>query len=390
MKTIFKLIVLLLLLSSEAIAQTPQPIHSFARVLHSVDWYKQQQKLWKAEIEKNNSNAEAWYFYFKASRVLTRVDENDKRTQKEKETLLKQIVADMEKAVPNTFEYNHAVWISAGLGDMSKITYLQKAAELQPDNALLCSDMINLGEINRDMAMRDKYAKLWFTSGETSAGMLYYNYNVMAGLKENAILVTVGDNDTYPIWVLQASMGFRKDITAINTSLILVKEYREKLFKELGVPALTYDPFESEETLKKFNTEILTLLASNKSKRPVYLALTGSNSCEGSLLQDNAANLYLTGLAYEYSTTPIDNIALLKKNFEQAYALDYLDKYFVQDMSVDIVKHLNTNYTVPMVKLYEHYVLAGETQKAEKIKNQTLKLVEGTDDEAEVKKIFKK
>lgn len=379
-----------MVLHSTVIAQTPETIHSFAKVRKSLDWYRQQQKLWKGEVDKSQTNANAWLNYFRVCRVLVRLDTTDKRTQEEKNKYLKGVVDEMEKAVPNSFEYNLVRWTSVGLGDMSKITHLQKAAELQPDNPLLCSDMINWGEISRDIAKRDKYAKLWFTSGETSAGMLNYNYNVMGGLKENAILITAGDNDTYPIWILQAEKGFRKDITVINTSLIMIKEYREKLFKELGVAPLTYDPSASDELEKKFKNELLNILASNTTNRPVYLALTASNECEGKMLEANAPNLYLTGLAYEYSTTAIDNMALLKKNFEQNYALDYLDKYFVADVSIDFVKHLNTNYIVPMVKLYDHYMLAGQTQLAEGMKQKVLKIVAGTDEETEVKKYFKK
>lgn len=390
MKTILKTILLLVMLHSTVIAQTPETIHSYAKVRKSIDWYKEQQKLWKGEVDKSQTNANAWLNYFRVCRVLVRLDTADKRTNDEKSKYLKSIVNDMGRAVPNSFEYNLARWISVGLGDMSKVNYLQKAAELQPDNPILCSDMINWGEISRDIAKRDRYAKLWFTSGETSAGLLNYNYNVMAGLKENAILITTGDNDTYPIWILQAEKGFRKDVTAINTSLIMIKEYRERLFKELGVAPLTYDPSASDELGKKFKNELLEILAANKTNRPVYLALTASNECEGKMLETNAANLYLTGLAYEYSTTAIDNMALLKKNFEQNYALDYLDKYFVADVSIDFVKHVNTNYVVPMVKLYDHYMLAGQIQLAEGMKQKVLKIVAGTEEETEVKKYFKK
>lgn len=390
MKTILKAIFLLAVLHSTVIAQTPKTIHSFAKVRESLDWYKQQQKLWKGEIDKSQTNANAWLNYFRVCRVLVRLDTTDKRTQEEKNKYLKSVVDEMEKAVPNSFEYNLARWISVGLGDMTKISNLQKAAEMQPDNPLLCSDMINWGEISRDIAKRDKYAKLWFTSGETSAGMLNYNYNVMAGLKENAILITTGDNDTYPIWILQAEKGFRKDVTVINTSLIMIKEYRDKLFKELNIAALSYDPSASDESGEKFRNELLHVLAANKTNRPVYLALTASNECDGKILESNATSLYLTGLAYEYSTTAIDNTALLKKNFEQNYALDYLDKYFVADISIDFVERVNTNYVVPMVKLYDHYMLAGQTQLAEELKQKVLKIVEGTDEEKEVKKYFKK
>ena len=130
---------------------------------------------------------------------------------------------------------------------------------------------------------------------------------------------------------------------------------------------------------------MVSLLASNTKNKPVYVALTAHKS----LIEPHQQNLYLTGLAYEYCATTIDNMAALKKNFEHNYALDYLDKTFIADISAGLVKNLNTNYTVPMVKLYQHYIQAGETQKAEQIKTLALKIAENTSCEKEVKNYFK-
>lgn len=382
-----KLIIILLSLLFIAVtigkAQTPQPIYSFAKVLYSLSWYKEQQKLWKGEIDKNQKNATAWYHYFRATRTIGKLDESDKRTQEEKEKALADIVAQMGKAIPNSAEYHHAEWIVNGFKDMDKLYHLQKAEELDPNSPFLFPDLINVAEMARDTTRLYTLSKHWFETGDPSPGFLNYNYNVMSGLKENAILVTVGDNDTYPAWILQGSLGFRKDVTVINTSLILAKDYRDRLFKELGIAPITYDPFENHE---RFEKELVSLLASNTKNRPVYVALTANKN----LIEPHQQNLYLTGLAYEYCATTIDNMATLKKNFEHNYALDYLDKTFVADISAGLVKNLNTNYTVPMVKLYQHYILAGEAQKAEQIKTLSLKIAENTSCEKEVKNYFKK
>ncbi len=381
-----KLIIILLALFIAATvgkAQMPQPIYSFAKVLYPISWYKEQQKLWKAEIDKNQKNAVAWYHYFRATRTIGKLDESDKRTQEEKEKALADVVTQMGKAIPNTTEYHHAEWIVNGFKDMGKLYHLQKAEELDPNNPFIFPDLINVAEMERDTTRLYTLSKHWFETGDPSPGFLNYTYNVMAGLKQNAILITVGDNDTYPAWVLQGAQGFRKDVTVINTSLILAKDYRDKLFKELGVAPITYNPFENFE---RFEKELVSLLASNTKNKPVYVALTAHKS----LIEPHQQNLYLTGLAYEYCATTIDNMAALKKNFEHNYALDYLDKTFIADISAGLVKNLNTNYTVPMVKLYQHYIQAGETQKAEQIKTLALKIAENTSCEKEVKNYFKK
>ncbi len=206
---------------------------------------------------------------------------------------------------------------------------------------------------------------------------------MISGLKPNAIIITAGDNDTYPMWILQDAMDMRKDVMILNTSLLGITEYRERIFKELGIKPLDYDPMIE---WKRYNEELVSRLAANTKNRPVYAALTVSED----IINKESANLYLTGMAYEYSKTGIDNMALLKKNFEQVYALDYLDKYFfAADLSAERVRYINLNYIVPLLKLYEHYQLAGEQGKSQHIKTLIANIARGTDQEEEVSKYLK-
>jgi hypothetical protein len=41
----------------------------------------------------------------------------------------------------------------------------------------------------------------------------------------NSILITYGDNDTYPLWYVQVKDGFRKDVTVLNNSLLGTTPY---------------------------------------------------------------------------------------------------------------------------------------------------------------------
>jgi hypothetical protein len=71
----------------------------------------------------------------------------------------------------------------------------------------------------------------------------------------------------------------------------------------------------------------------------------------------------------------------MKKNFEQEYALDYLEKPFYQDISAYWSKHSSKNYIVPMIKLYDHYKTSGDQARMEWIKKKIVSIVKGSAEE---------
>jgi len=386
-----KIIVMISFLAfiGNAQAQKPETIYSFARIRKPIPYYKEQAIAWKKEVDKDPKNANAWYNYFRVSKNLANIDTTDKRTRTEKWDAIKLIVEKMGEEIPGSYEYNYVKFSYEG-NNYDYLSYLKKADELSNGRTLHVDYMVNWGEIERNIERRDKYCKQLYESGDFSPGLMYYNYNVMVGAKPNAIIFTIGDNDTYPIWLLQ-SQGIRRDITALNLYLLNIDEYRNKVFKELGIEKwdmqMSKDNLDSnnDRAQKRFATEIIKHVAANKKNYPVYLALTAGSP---EYLKPNEENLFLTGLAYEYSLESPDNMAIMKRNFEQLYALDYLEKPFYNDISKEITTEINCNYVVPMLKLYDHYKISGDTQRMEWMKQKLLFLTKGKPEEKEIKKHF--
>ncbi len=374
------LTVLLLINALWHTAQTPEQIYGNARQKKNQEYYRQQALAWKKEIDKNPQNANAWYNYYYTQRNLMYNDTNA-AAREQIYNGIKRLIADMEKNIPDSYEYNLCKWMSGGM-DMSLLKYLKKAVEINPNRTEHLDYMINIGETEREIKDRELYSLKKFDAGLFSTGIIYYNYNVLQSLEPNSILVTSGDNDTYPVWLLQA-MGIRKDVVVINSSLAHMDAYRARIFEELGIPNRYKNGAGNADEANAFASNFIKDVAANKKKHPVYVALT--TACDARYTDSIQDKLFITGLAYKFSNTSIDNLALLKRNFEQNYALDYLDKPFYKELSPDMVKLINENYIVPMLTLYDHYKLSGDAQRQAWLKAKLELVSRQTESEKDVK-----
>ncbi len=79
-----------------------------------------------------------------------------------------------------------------------------------------------------------KEAMLNFRDKRNFDILLEWNKNLLNSAPPDAILITNGDNDTYPAWFLQAQ-GLRTDVMVVNLSLLNITDYRRHLVHN-GLP----------------------------------------------------------------------------------------------------------------------------------------------------------
>jgi hypothetical protein len=349
-------------------AQEPEQVYSIAKVYKSHDWYLKQAELWWKEIQKNKKNETAWYNYFMANRMASfefdNHGENNKKYFEETKFLMNtdSIVSQAQKYIPDTFTSQYIIWRNQG-STPDDFPHLEKAYAINPNFFGINEEMVSYYETQSNLAKRKEYNSKWFKLNELSFSILSYNYNVLVTIKTNGAIITFGDNDTFPIWMLQDALHIRQDVTVLNTSLLCIPEYREKIFKKLNITP--YTKIFSDGSTSSNTEEIFNHILKNKPKDfPIYIVLPASKQ-----IKEYEKNLYLEGLALEYSTENIDNIASLINNFENKYALDYLKNTFVYDISSELVNKMNINYLPSIFKLYEHYTLSGDLTNANKMKD---------------------
>lgn len=136
--------------------------------------------------------------------------------------------------------YVFAIWIGFGvyaIYDLLKASFKTKL--LAPIITLACIVIVPgvLAANNWDDHDR---------SGKYTTNSMARKY--LESCAPNAILFTIGDNDTFPLWYLQEIEGVRRDVRVVNTSLFQTDWYIDQMKRK----AYDSDPIPSQLTHKQY------------------------------------------------------------------------------------------------------------------------------------------
>jgi len=367
------LAIAVLILAFSGMAQKPEKIVSFVVEPHECSWYQTQAGLWKKETLKNKKSATAWMYYYLATRYEHIMCGDPQYSLDEEDyNVFNGILSDMEKSVGSSYEYNYLMYYNSGYNP-ENAKYLLKAYEIDPDRREIYPDLIVYYETNGKYAEMKKALIHQQEIAPSSPGMMAWNYNALATLGKDAIVLTGGDNDTYQKWTLQSVYNIRPDVRVINTSLIMIETYRNRLFAETGIA-----PFATaidSSNYRNYTQLIVEHICRNSGSRPVYICISVPGEHYASLKD----SLYLEGIVYKYSPERYDNIAVIRKNYEQRMLLDYIIAPLAIDVSKPIVINSNLNYIPAFIQLFDHYRLCGESDKAEQLASILQKIVTASD-----------
>lgn len=376
-----KIILALLCIGLQQVsAQKPEIVHSVAKEWKEESWYMDQQKVWKKEIDKNKSNQEAWMNYYAATRALSIITGESSGKYHEQR---QQIVEEANKVIPKTFAAYYLSYSEKGVGSGSED--LLKAAAINDKDPRITDNLMIHYLLDGNQAKYKEYTNQLFKENVISASMLNWGYNLLAELEPNAILLTHGDNDSYATWIVQAAKNFRTDVTVINTYLFSIDEYRNRLLKNWNYPSLDVQisSAKTQEDSREKHWKIWEHLFSGS--RPVYVASSGVRAFEDRWKD----KLYLTGLAYRYSDTEIDNLSIIKRNYENRYLLDHLHQSFDYNIMNEMSDAFLATYLPSMIRLYEHYKLSEDKLNTEKYASLIKLVAEKSGRQDEISNILK-
>ncbi|MFH1277291.1 MAG: hypothetical protein ABIK65_02790 [Candidatus Eisenbacteria bacterium] len=200
--------------------------------------------------------------------------------------------------------------------------------------------------------------------------------NMLAGVDRNGIVLTNGDNDTYPPLALQAARGFRTDVAIVNLSLLNLDWYREGLRNgPWKVPVPEPPASVKGPTSPPALEGLIENLARERWRRPLYYSVTVALD-----YYPHPNELSLEGIVYRVlpetgETTRVDGEALAR-NLEEVYRMESATSLGIDWDAYSALRSLMVNYAAGYGRLAEAKAAGGDRTGARRSMEQGLSLCE--------------
>jgi hypothetical protein len=273
----------------------PPEVRSMRETILPKSTYLTLAEQWRAYVTDHPQTAVGFVEQYRAMRYA------GAGTQEEREALIRKAIEidpDCPEALEAMAGWKHAFTQARDEGRR----FGQRAVELAPawpePHFILCSFAMADGK--RD-EVRDHLRAL-LDKGGFPAPVLDFGYNLLMSAEPNAVVLTNGDNDTFPLLALQAVRGVRPDVLVVNLSLLNIEDYAVNVWRgaDRDAAPLTQDAVREraaqwtkgklgkDRTLSQVLLQDLVDRArAGTWKGPVYLAITVSENylrcCEGGL-----------------------------------------------------------------------------------------------------------
>lgn len=280
----------------------------FAPILHGQDSRESLQKegvqyrmfdelgvdSWWEMVEEQPAAEQAWLNLFLAER-FNRWGNEEKELSKKDKSVLDDVQTGIEFNVPNSFADHYVRFLTS---DYENEDALEAAEALRPNDLLVLEARIDYNRIFGSNNLQRNSVIKWSTKKNVPTQLLIYQRNLLLSLPQNAILITNGVDDTYPLLLVQFAEGLRTDVKVVQLDLMSSPTYLNKVASLLGVSASLLQNDSRESAFK-------SIVDADVSKK-VHLPF----SLPGTWLKEAASDHTVCGL----SLSPLASNQLPQKN----------------------------------------------------------------------------
>ena len=270
----------------------------------------------------------------------------------------------------------YSMWLGIGISSLLALLYTNKNRLLRTTIAPLCTVALFVSPalpLSQNFKPRDRHMN-WIPYD--------FAYNLLMTCDKDAVLITNGDNDTFPLWAIQEAYGVRRDVRLVNLSLLNTNWYIKQLkdvvprvpvsFSHDQIDALNVElnPFmeptpytlsnagiqvvipgrRQQNIMRVQDKMVLNIMDSNKWRKPVYFAITVS--------EDNFMGLdpYLQTQGLVYRIMPSHVAEDKRLDVEKTvFLLDKVYRYGTAKVSDDPVdeaaRGLVSNYAACFIQI---------------------------------------
>lgn len=318
--------------ASQAYGQ-PQPVPKMTERSLDKASYVTLAKQWREYIDKHGETADALINLGMAQRYSGEMEAAKVAGKR---------AVELEPDNPKALNFYAIILSVSGEDTAEALKLLEKCRTLAPDygDALttLAATHLRGGGLEKASAV----CKTMFERRIVSRPIQDYAYNMLIGLPDGAVLVTNGDNDTFPPLALQAGMDLRKDVVVVNRHLLNIPAYVDSLLREHAF-LRTGGALKAEAGANASRSIIERWLAEGKA--PLYFA--GSVDMNDLGLSPEMVIEGLSRRAVGKGLTPEEAARLVLERYRLDSATDW---DFAWDLA-PTVSWMMTNYVGSMVAM---------------------------------------
>lgn len=309
---------------------------------------------WSKYTAANPNDENAWFNYYKSTRFIAEGSAGFSSLQADLDT----IANHLKKHSSGTWEQLIVEYWNSNR-DPKKESALQTAFNMQPKDALSLRFMTGMQYLQGKPSSVYKYYVDWKATGDLPVTTEIYAYNVMQSLPADAILITNGELDTYPLLYQLQTIG-NSGVKVVSIAMCARAENRSRIFTYAGLKSPDND------LTAAFDARYIERIAAANPGKKVYVAAT----CGPTILKALSGNLYCTGLAYRYSESPVENLNFLRDNVGTKFKLDKVGKAVKSQNRFDVyyADQLEMNYYLPLLMAADGYIQAGNANRAAQLR----------------------